>query len=94
MFIDIRDFTPTPKPTPPRTPSPASTRCSEIVVPAVVEAGDVNKFLGDGALVFGRLTTTPIADAAVRDRKPGDRPPVAARLARSFCIGIGINTGW
>ena len=67
MFVDIRDFTPFAEAKPPRTPSPGSMPCRD-VVPAVVDAGGhVNKFLGDGALaVFGAPNElADHADAAV-----------------------------
>src|ERR1700757_4026609 len=84
-----------PRRTPPRRRSPASTPCSKIVVPAVVDAGGhVNKFLGDGALaVFGAPNdlgdhAEPAVNAAVMIQAL-----VAKRFQGELRIGIGINTG-
>src|SRR6201993_1907255 len=84
-----------PRRTPPRRRSPASTPCSKIVVPAVVDAGGhVNKFLGDGALaVFGAPNDlADHADAALKAAVLIHRL-VGERFGEELRIGIGINTG-
>jgi adenylate cyclase len=75
--------------------STTSGRWSEIVVPAVVDAGGhVNQFLGDGALaVFGAPNDLAAhADAAVSAAALIHRL-VAERFDGELQIGIGINTG-
>jgi class 3 adenylate cyclase len=95
MFVDIRDFTPFAEA---NTAEDAVARLNalfEIVVPAVVDAGgQVNKFLGDGALaVFGAPNDlADHADAAVSAAVLIHRL-VAERFSGELRIGIGINTG-
>ena len=95
MFVDIRDFTPFAEANTAEDTVARLNTLFEIVVPAVMNAGgQVNKFLGDGAMaVFGAPNDLDDhADAAV-----GAAVLIHRRVAEQFGgelrIGIGINTG-
>jgi len=95
MFVDIRDFTPFAEAHTAEDTVARLNALFEIVVPAVVDAGgQVNKFLGDGALaVFGAPNDlADHADAAVTAAVLIHRL-VAQRFGGELRIGIGINTG-
>ena len=95
MFVDIRDFTPFAEANSAESVVARLNALFEIMVPAVVDAGgQVNKFLGDGALaVFGAPNDLANhADAAVNAAVLIHRL-VAERFGGALRIGIGINTG-
>src|SRR6202012_3415298 len=95
MFVDIRDFTPFAEANSAEETVARLNALFEIVVPSVVGAGgDVNKFLGDGALaVFGAPNgLADHADAAVGAAVMVERL-VAEKFGGELRIGIGINSG-
>ena len=96
MFVDIRDFTCSPRPTLPRTRLPAPTHCSRLPCPPLSAPVDTS-IISSWAMVrwsssAHRTTFADHADAALRAAVLIHRR-VAERFGGELRIGIGINTG-